>query len=754
MPSATHTQTPAASNMTTMALLPLLKGDYLNGEEPTDWMQQFQLNLPPEEDQPTFGTACLPYSSSKEGTAQGINTLKEDDIGVMIDDEKGQEWGHVCWARQVQCLAQSFNDINCQYLDVVLEGVPDLLRNQLLDLYPDWGAFVTGVNNVSINSLSRARAKAKEEKEMRTQPTQQMYQQPVPQQIFQPQTIATVPQGNMPMQMQPPMQQLTPGNPFSATGVVPRTNLFYRYQPPQTPSPMHTSITERIRIAAQYAGIPQQPDTDVGRSAHAQQVKEWHEKNGANAVPHIGSPYPLKPGTAPLGSRECFACGLVTMPTHQAAGCPHPPLTFQEAKWRELVSSLVGRTLCNAAMPMTPSAPTQPSTPVQFIATTNAYVPQYPVAGAGVSGKWGWTVVDGENPTVHITDNSVDPAISDTPTLPTPAMSPEFASEILSALSPTSSALLDSGLVSAILSSSASEVEDATTSSDIFSDDLPGMVDVELPTIETLTPPDSSTLSILDLRFSDSSYVLPVVEDSSLTTPADTSCSVSANTVPASAGPSDDSDVASISTMNEPLNLYAVEGPQVSRMTGRPFITQITLFGEEGQALCFHAHVDDGAMINAIDTKAFLKASGRLSALQSSQQTLRMANGSIESSQGVWEGDIKWGNTKAHAIFEVFPSGNAWKVLIGKPLLEHLKVVHDYATDVITIPAPSNLYLQLSTLLNLFGTNSGPARTRTEKDDRPDKEATQEQTMLQPDTNAPKPAYLVMTDPTEWRNYQ
>ncbi|KAG2336782.1 hypothetical protein BDR05DRAFT_1005568 [Suillus weaverae] len=103
----------------------------------------------------------------------------------MLDDDKGQEWGHMRWARQVQRLAQSFGDNNCQFLDVVLDGVPDLLHNQLSDTYTDWAAFLAGVNGMSINLLARARVRAVEERTMREdiaqlkawlQPQQQMPQ--------------------------------------------------------------------------------------------------------------------------------------------------------------------------------------------------------------------------------------------------------------------------------------------------------------------------------------------------------------------------------------------------------------------------------------------------------------------------------------------------------------------------------------------------------------------------------------------------
>ncbi|KAG1853660.1 hypothetical protein F4604DRAFT_1686249 [Suillus subluteus] len=110
---------------------------------------------------------------------------------------------------------------------------------------------------------------------------QQIYQQPV-QPTFQPvlprlslpqQPTAPIPPSYTPIPVQIPSQPFNPGNPFTATGAVPCTNLFYRYQQPQTPSPSHINIGERMKIAAQYAGLPHQPDTEVGRAAHAQQVK-------------------------------------------------------------------------------------------------------------------------------------------------------------------------------------------------------------------------------------------------------------------------------------------------------------------------------------------------------------------------------------------------------------------------------------------------------------------------------------------------
>lgn len=194
--------------MTTIPVLLLLRGDYVGGEEPNEWMRQLDLNLPTTWTEPQkvehYRRQCAPGSLAEAwfatltlaqtATWSGLEVaflirwppalplqltagqkkerlkavvLKEAEIGTMLDDEKGQEWGHVRWARQVQRLAQSFGDNNCQFLDVVLDGVPDLLRDHLSDTYPDWAAFLAEVNGVSINLLARARVRAAEERTMR-----------------------------------------------------------------------------------------------------------------------------------------------------------------------------------------------------------------------------------------------------------------------------------------------------------------------------------------------------------------------------------------------------------------------------------------------------------------------------------------------------------------------------------------------------------------------------------------------------------
>ncbi|KAF8437658.1 hypothetical protein L210DRAFT_3363823, partial [Boletus edulis BED1] len=121
--------------------------------------------------------------------------------------------------------------------------------------------------------------------------------------------------------------------------------------------------------------------------------------------------------------------------------------------------------------------------------------------------------------------------------------------------------------------------------------------------------------------------------------------------------------------------------------TSQPFRTIACLRGPRGERVRFLATVDNGAMINALDARTYEKIAGRLNQLSPSRRTLRMADGSLVRSLGVWSGAFEWGCTHCQTTFEVFPSGGSWRMLIGKPLLEQLRAVHDYEHDTITIHA-------------------------------------------------------------------
>ncbi|KAG2117383.1 uncharacterized protein F5147DRAFT_567495, partial [Suillus discolor] len=107
-------------------------------------------------------------------------------------------------------------------------------------------------------------------------------------------------------------------------------------------------------------------------------------------------------------------------------------------------------------------------------------------------------------------------------------------------------------------------------------------------------------------------------------------------------------------------DLYAVSDNDDPDHTPKssPFVTQIILYGLGTKTSCFHANVDNGAMINAIDLKTFHKALWNLKQLMKSTRILQMANGNEVPSQGVWTGTFQWNKVKVCASFEVFDGGS------------------------------------------------------------------------------------------------
>ncbi|KAG1895071.1 uncharacterized protein F5891DRAFT_1194580 [Suillus fuscotomentosus] len=114
-----------------------------------------------------------------------------------------------------------------------------------------------------------------------------------------------------------------------------------------------------------------------------------------------------------------------------------------------------------------------------------------------------------------------------------------------------------------------------------------------------------------------------------------------------------------------------------------------------------------------------------------------MADGSLVQSQGIWKSTIKWGSTAVYTSFEVFDSGGMWKMLIGKPLLEQLCAVHDYAQDIISIPS----YPKPSIVTNLYNSPSAPMKGMPAPPPK--------QSMPIPVDRANAPMFLIATIPAD-----
>lgn len=97
----------------------------------------------------------------------------------------------------------------------------------------------------------------------------------------------------------------------------------------------------RKAVKAGVAAMKHHPDTAEGRKAHKGQQEEWIAKHGPTGWVTETKPYPLRLGTAPVGSNECYRCGMVG---HRRGDCTvlqEKQLMKQEQSWRSICGKVL-----------------------------------------------------------------------------------------------------------------------------------------------------------------------------------------------------------------------------------------------------------------------------------------------------------------------------------------------------------------------------------------------------------------------------
>ncbi|KAG9045944.1 hypothetical protein FS837_005380 [Tulasnella sp. UAMH 9824] len=74
-----------------------------------------------------------------------------------------------------------------------------------------------------------------------------------------------------------------------------------------------------------------------------------------------------------------------------------------------------------------------------------------------------------------------------------------------------------------------------------------------------------------------------------------------------------------------------------------------------------------------------------LGELKTSERTLVMANGARMKSEGTWTGRVGIGGAAAEVDLEVFDSGGAFGVLLGKPFLAAIGALQDFRADLLRL---------------------------------------------------------------------
>jgi hypothetical protein len=123
-----------------------------------------------------------------------------------------------------------------------------------------------------------------------------------------------------------------------------------------------------------------------------------------------------------------------------------------------------------------------------------------------------------------------------------------------------------------------------------------------------------------------------------------------------------DTKVYSKAANSNIYDLYEV-GALRGEETSLPFIHGVELAGPRGEVVRFRSVFDDGASVNAIDETLYQTLKGRLSALLPSGKILRMADGRLIPSVGVWRGKVTVKGVNHQGVYEIFKSNGAWAML-------------------------------------------------------------------------------------------
>lgn len=271
--------------------------------------------------------------------------LKMEDLGKKETITGREVYTHIAWADKMSTIIKGAKlETTTTHIGHVRKNLPTMLREKIGAGHADWTAFLKAVHDVDIDYIRDGvdawkKDQAKQdavrkrigelEKRLAASPTAPIRHQ-----------MSTFNIGN---QATPTSLQTTPvaANPF-ATASGGRGNLFTQAKPSYQPRPPPTQA-DRAAIQAQLAKYPQHPDTDPGRKAHQAQQAEWMTVHGPGTRITESTPYPLRPGTAPVNSGECFTCGFTGhLGRRDGSTCEgrralHP----NEQAWRSICSRIL-----------------------------------------------------------------------------------------------------------------------------------------------------------------------------------------------------------------------------------------------------------------------------------------------------------------------------------------------------------------------------------------------------------------------------
>ena len=245
--------------------------------------------------------------------------LKMDDLGKKEKTAGRDVYSHIVWADKMATIVKGAKiEATTTYIGHVRKELPKLLREKVGTGHTDWTSFLQAVRDVDVDHIRDGAdlwKKERDEQDALKKRVQQLEKLTASPTAPLRQQMTTFGIGNTPAipAQQSRQASVTPANPFTGN-VGGRGNLFQTSQtaaPPQnnTPRPPATQA-DRAALLICLQKYPHHPDTEAGRQAHRAQQADWVKTHGPGTFVTESTPYPLRPGTLPVGSGECFTCGF------------------------------------------------------------------------------------------------------------------------------------------------------------------------------------------------------------------------------------------------------------------------------------------------------------------------------------------------------------------------------------------------------------------------------------------------------------
>ncbi|TFK58084.1 hypothetical protein BDN72DRAFT_907098 [Pluteus cervinus] len=257
--------------------------------------------------------------------------LKEEDLLTKVMSEGVQVWAHRAWANKMEKLARDAGIISTPgSIPDVRKCLPKMIQKETRGKDANWMVFLNAVRSIDIMVIREKFEEAEERKKEQAQQTKDLMAAFWDMQL----------QDNGGNRREQGAGQGGRGR-GQGTPVVQAATVG---QQPARPRPTMTP-TEREELRQVANRLPHHTDNDQGKALYRQQVAAWEREYGTDASQvTIRRPFPLKPGTAPIASGECFNCGktghrgdtcLTLRPENAAQRIPE-----KEAKWRSICNRL------------------------------------------------------------------------------------------------------------------------------------------------------------------------------------------------------------------------------------------------------------------------------------------------------------------------------------------------------------------------------------------------------------------------------